>query len=70
MEYLWSMYGASTLLLPANLQINLEEKENKSTKNAMIPKNNTIIKFLVEKFVCFVKNLYFCKCTFVIQSKR
>ena len=32
MEYLWSMYGVSTLLLPANLQINLEEKENKSTK--------------------------------------
>ena len=34
MEYLWSMYGVSTLLLPANLQINLEEKENKSTKFA------------------------------------
>ena len=32
MEYLWSMYGVSTLLLPANLHINLEETENKSTQ--------------------------------------
>ena len=32
MEYRWSIDGVSTLLLPANLQINLEEKENKSTK--------------------------------------
>ena len=27
MEYLWSMYGVSPLLLPANLQIILEYKE-------------------------------------------
>ena len=32
MELIWSNDGVSTLLLPANLQINLEEKENKSTK--------------------------------------
>ena len=70
MEYVWSMYGVSTLLLPANLQIISEEKENKSTKNAITLKNIMIIKFLVGKFVCFVKNLYFCKYTFVIKNKR
>ena len=32
MDYRWITDGLSTLLLPANLQINLEEKENKSTK--------------------------------------
>ena len=70
MELIWSNDGVSTLLLPANLQINLEEKENKSIKNAIIPKIIMIIKFLVGKFVCFVKNLYFCKYTFVIKNKR
>jgi hypothetical protein len=38
MDYRWITDGLSTLLLPANLQINLEEKENKSTKKALIPK--------------------------------
>ena len=40
MELIWSNDGVSTLLLPANLQINLEEKENKSTKNTIIPKKS------------------------------
>ena len=32
MEYVWSIYGVSTLFLPANILFFSEEKENKSTK--------------------------------------
>ena len=70
MELIWSNDGVSTLLLPAKILLFPEEKENKSTKNAITLKNIMIIKFLVGKFVCFVKNLYFCKYTFVIKNKR
>ena len=70
MELIWSNDGVSTLLLPAKILLFPEEKENKSTKNVMIPKNNMIQKFLVEKFVCFVKNLYFCKQTFCRKEQN
>ena len=69
MELIWSNDGVSPLFLPAKILLFPEEKEIKSTKNAIIPKNNIIPKFLVEKFVCFVKNLYFCKQTFAVRFK-
>ena len=70
MELIWSNDGVSTLLLPAKIVIFSEDREYKCTKNVIIPKNTMIIKKLVEKFVYFVNNLYFCKQVFVVKCKK
>ena len=70
MELIWSNDGVSTLLQPAKIVIYSDDREYKCTKNVIIPKNTMIIKKLVEKFVYFVNNLYFCKQVFVVKCKK